>query len=173
MTQETNGVTETAAQADAWQTDPERVEREPTSPEPTNPDPTNPEPAGRPLLESTPPPIEARPSRRAEGSRAKDPDGISAAEAVARIRTVLATAVFTVAVLAALVLALGATLVALEANQGNVIVAGILDLAHQLEGPFADIFTFDSYVKQILINWGIAAVVFLVVGRVLERVLRP
>lgn len=162
MTDETKGPTETAPEPGP-KTSAERASVR-----------TDGEPGEKPAFASVPPPIEARPSRRAgDRGRAKDAEPISATDAIARIRTVLATALFTVAVLAALVLALGATLVALGANQQNVIVAGILSLAYQLQGPFADIFTFDSEVKMILVNWGIAAVVFLVVGRVLERVIRP
>lgn len=120
-------------------------------------------------------PEATRPSG-APSSRAAEPradGGISAGEAVNRIRSVLATAVFTVAVLGAVVLALGATLVALDANTGNVLVSGVLDLGYRLVGPFADVFTFADPTKQILVNWGIAAVVFLIVGRVVERVIRP
>jgi hypothetical protein len=93
--------------------------------------------------------------------------------AVRKVRDLVATAVLTVAVLAALVLALGAVLVGLKANVNNSIVSGVLDLAHRLDGPFADIFTFSSVIKQTLVNWGIAAAVYLIVGRLAERVIRP
>jgi hypothetical protein len=93
--------------------------------------------------------------------------------AVRKLRDLLATAVLTVAVLAALVLALGAVLVGLKANVDNPIVSGVLDLANRLDGPFADIFTFTSVVKQTLVNWGIAAAVYLIAGRIIERVIRP
>lgn len=90
----------------------------------------------------------------------------------ARLRDLVATAVLTVAVLTALVLALGALLTALGANEQNEIVAGILSLGGRFVGPFADVFTFDNEVRQVLVNWGIAATVYLVAGRVLERLLR-
>jgi hypothetical protein len=90
-----------------------------------------------------------------------------------RLRDLLATAVLTVGVLTALVLALGAVLTALGANERNEIVAGILSLGAQLVGPFADVFAFDDEVRQVLVNWGIAAGVYLVAGRVLERLIRP
>ncbi|WP_020574736.1 hypothetical protein [Actinopolymorpha alba] len=110
--------------------------------------------------------------------RRRDRSGQAAGRAsfghlIARLRDLLATAVFTVAVLAALVLALGALLTALGANEGNALVSGVLTLAGRFDGPFADIFTFDSVVKQTLVNWGIAAAVYLVVGRILERLIRP
>lgn len=115
----------------------------------------------------------------AGGARRGTPDnggsgaGETAKLAVRRARELLATAVLTVAVLAALMLALGAVLVGLDANQENQVVAAVLDFAHRLDGPFADVFTFKDQVKQTLINWGIAAAVYLIAGRVLERVIRP
>lgn len=123
-----------------------------------------------------------RPSARPRSRVRREPsgnagDGGGAGEAaklaVRRTRELLATAVLTVAVLAALMLALGAVLVGLEANENNTLVSAVLDFAHRLDGPFADIFTFKDAVKQTLVNWGIAAAVYLIVGRVLERVIRP
>jgi hypothetical protein len=90
-----------------------------------------------------------------------------------RLRDLIATAVLTAAVLAALVLALGAVLTALGANERNEIVSGVLSLGAQFVGPFSDVFTFDDEVRQVLVNWGIAAGVYLVAGRVLERLIRP
>lgn len=128
----------------------------------------------------------AEPTRRPAsriGSRVRrepsgDPDnrsgaGETARLAVRRVRELLATAVLTVAVLAALMLALGAVLVGLDANQDNTLVSAVLDFAHRLDGPFADVFTFGDAVKQTLVNWGIAAAVYLIIGRVLERAIRP
>ncbi len=117
--------------------------------------------------EPTPPP------RRRERRRSGTSGHQSWGAATSKARDVLATAVFTLAALVALVLALGAVLTALGANEDNVIVAGVLGLAGQFDGPFADIFTFDDAVKQVLVNWGIAALVYLVVGRIVERVIRP
>ena len=98
----------------------------------------------------------------------------------AALRSRLASVVWLVAVVCALFLAVGALLIALKANEDNSIVVFILDGAKLLEGPFglADgIFTFgddqDGRVKSALVNWGIAAVVYLVIGKVLDRVIRP
>ena len=113
------------------------------------------------------------PPRRPREEPRKETSTATAMAAVSKVREVLATAVFTVAVLAALVLALGAVLIALKANEQNQIVAGIIDIARRVVGPFDDIFRMDTRVKQVLVNWGIAAVVYLVVGRVAERVIRP
>lgn len=105
--------------------------------------------------------------------RRSSPGPYSVTAVTAHVRNAVATVVFAVAALAALVLVLGAVLTALGANEDNVLVAGVLALAGWLQGPFADVFTFADAVKQRLVNWGIAAAVYLVVGRVAERLIRP
>jgi hypothetical protein len=95
------------------------------------------------------------------------------------VRGKVASVVWLIAVVCALFLAVGALLVALKANQDNAIVKFILDGADLLDGPFSrdnGIFTFDgknAETKSALINWGIAAIVYLVIGKVLDRVIRP
>lgn len=95
------------------------------------------------------------------------------------IRSKIASVVWLVAVVCALFLAVGALLMALKANQENTVVAFVLDGAALLEGPFSregGIFEFDgknAEVKNALVNWGIAAVVYLVIGKVLDRLIRP
>jgi len=100
------------------------------------------------------------------------------------IRNRIASVVWLVAVLAAVVLAMGALLIALDANQKNDIVKAVLDVANKIDGPFWRIFDFykenkqgartgpDS-VKNHLVNWGLAAVAYLIGGRILDRVIRP
>ena len=82
--------------------------------------------------------------------------------------------------LAALVLAAGALLIALDANRSNELVDVVLTAA-----SWADLDVFsrqdgikqfrarDAAVKNALINWGLAAIAWLVVGRVLYRVISP
>jgi hypothetical protein len=99
------------------------------------------------------------------------------------VRSRVASAVWLVAVLAALVLAVGALLVALGANRDNSIVDLVLDTGHQIDGPFWKVFEFTKesrngtvvvdQTKEYLVNWGLAAVGYLVVGRILDRVIRP
>ncbi|QNN55102.1 hypothetical protein H9L09_16090 [Nocardioides mesophilus] len=91
----------------------------------------------------------------------------------------MASLVWLVAVVCALFLAVGALLVALKANQDNSIVKFVLDGADALDGPFSrdnGIFTFDgkdAATKSALVNWGLAAVAYLVIGKILDRVIRP
>ena len=86
--------------------------------------------------------------------------------------------------LAAVVLSLGALLIALGANQDNTVVESVLDAANRIDGPFWRIFDFYEENKQgarigpdtaknHLVNWGLAAVAYLIGGRILDRVIRP
>ena len=112
------------------------------------------------------------------------PDRSAQAKAAAtRVRTLLAQAVWIVCVAAAVILAAGALCVALKANPDNALVKFILDTADKLDlGVFSrgkdgvayfKGHTHAAETKNALVNWGLAAVVWLVVGRVLERVIRP
>ena len=100
-----------------------------------------------------------------------------------RLRSTLASAIWLVAVVAALVLAVGALLVALRFNLDNAAVKAVTDLASNLDFGVLKDFDVkkgaskseiqDARVKSVLVNWGIAALVYLVVGKVLDRIIRP
>lgn len=81
------------------------------------------------------------------------------------------------AVVCALFLAVGALLVALDANPDNALVRFVLDVADVVDLDVFSrdngVFTFADDTKAALVNWGLAAVAYLVVGRVLERLIRP
>jgi hypothetical protein len=100
--------------------------------------------------------------------------------ATAVVRTRLAQVIWLVAVICALFLAVGALLIALDANQDNALVSFVLDTADAIDlGVFSrdnGIFTFDgkdAATKSALANWGLGAVAYLIVGRILERIIRP
>jgi hypothetical protein len=91
-----------------------------------------------------------------------------------QIRTRIASVVWLAAVICALFLAVGALLVALKMNPDNAIVAFILDGADMLDlGEFKEFEGKNAEVKAALTNWGIAAVIYLVVGKILDRLIRP
>ncbi len=99
---------------------------------------------------------------------------------VARTRKVLAQVIWLLCVVAALFLAIGALLVALDANGDNNLVSFVLDGADAVDlGVFSidnGILKFDGKnadTKNALFNWGLGAVVWLLVGRILDRVIRP
>jgi phosphate/sulfate permease len=92
---------------------------------------------------------------------------------VSTVRAVAAKVIMWVAVLAAFALGLGALLVGFGANPHNTLVSFVVGVGHRIDGPFGDLFTFHDQVKQILVNWVIAAVVYLAVGGILARLVRP
>jgi hypothetical protein len=96
------------------------------------------------------------------------------------IRVRIAQVVWALFAIAALFLAVGALLIAVNANRDNALVRFVLDTANTLDlGIFSRSngikhFTGDnSEVKNALLNWGLGAVAWLVLGRILERMLRP
>ncbi|GAB3196599.1 hypothetical protein GCM10027062_06240 [Nocardioides hungaricus] len=96
------------------------------------------------------------------------------------MRAVVAQAIWLAAVVCALFLAVGALLVALDANQDNALVRLVLDVADVVDVEVFSrgngVFHFtgaDAATKNALANWGLGAIAYLVVGRVLERVARP
>jgi len=83
---------------------------------------------------------------------------------LARFFILLGTAV-------AAVLVLGIVLVVLEANTSNALVEAVRDAARFLAGPFDGLFTLDSNKAEKAVNWGIAAVVWYAVARLIARLL--
>jgi hypothetical protein len=99
---------------------------------------------------------------------------------IRRVRTLLGGIVWFACLLAATALLLGAVLVVLDANTRNALVAAVLRAADWADlGVFSRTagikqFTGDgATVKNAITNWGLAAVAWLVVGRVALRVLTP
>ena len=96
------------------------------------------------------------------------------------VRSKLASLLWLIAVVCALFLAVGALLVALKANPENPVVKFILDGAATLDlgvfSPEEGLFPVEkgrSMVEATLINWGLAAVAYLIVGKVVDRIIRP
>jgi hypothetical protein len=81
------------------------------------------------------------------------------ADGVARLVRFVASAI------AAIIVA-GILLVVLEANPANDIVNAVHDAAQWLVGPFDDMFTLDDEKAEVAVNWGIAALVYLIAGMV-------
>lgn len=106
--------------------------------------------------------------------------GTRGRDAVSKIRNTVAQLVWLVCVVCALLLAAGALLIALDANNRNDLTTFVLQGADAVDlGVFernAGVFDFKgqgSEVKNALVNWGLAAVAWLVVGRILDRIIRP
>ncbi len=96
-----------------------------------------------------------------------------------KIRGSLAQLVWIVSALSALLLAMGALLVALEANRSNGAVDFILSGANLVD---LDIFSRSDGIKQFrgegadsknaLFNWGLGAIAWLVVGRLVSKLIK-
>ena len=89
----------------------------------------------------------------------------------AMARASLARAVILLTGAAALVLVLAILLTLLEANRSNDLVQLVRDAAGILAGPFDGLFALDSNKAEKAVNWGIAAVVWLALGRLVARLL--
>ena len=96
------------------------------------------------------------------------------------VRRKVAPIIWIVFVVLAAFLVIGALLIALGANQDNAGVEFVLNVADSLDlGIFSrseGIFTSDgknAETKAALANWGLAALVYLIVGKILQRVMEP
>ncbi|HEY7103444.1 MAG TPA: hypothetical protein VH573_17545 [Mycobacteriales bacterium] len=78
----------------------------------------------------------------------------------------------TIAGVIAGIIILGIVLVLIKANPNNQIVDFILDVGRFLTKPFHGLFPQDDPRQDVLVNWGIAAVVYLILGAVIARLAR-
>ena len=104
----------------------------------------------------------------------------SSRSVVNKVRVRVAQVVWLVFVFCALLLAVGALLIALDANKDNGLVELVLDGADAVDlGIFTrnngikDFRGDGADVKNALLNWGLGALAYLVVGKVLDRLIRP
>jgi hypothetical protein len=83
----------------------------------------------------------------------------------------IASLVWLLAVVAAAFLILYIILVLFEANPNNDLVNFISDVANKLAWVFRDLFSVNDKKLEVVLNYGLAAVVYLAVGRVAARAL--
>ncbi len=67
---------------------------------------------------------------------------------------------------------IGIVLVLLEANRDNAIVDWLLGAAGWLAEPFDDIFKLDGRKATVAVNYGLAALIYALVGGLIVRLLR-
>ena len=103
----------------------------------------------------------AGPTRAAGSGRA----GVAAGGAAVFVARVIEIAVSVVA----LIIAAGILLFVLGAHSSNDVVRWVHDAARTLVGPFDGMFTVGGLKATLAVNWGIALVVYLVVGRFIAR----
>jgi hypothetical protein len=121
-------------------------------------------------------------TRIATGAEASGTSGAPGrgAKTVYQVRTVLAQVVWLLFLTAAMFLAVGALLIALDANLQNDFVKFVLEGADRVD---LGIFSKDNGIKEFsganaetknaLFNWGLGAAAWLFVGRILDRLIRP
>ena len=83
----------------------------------------------------------------------------------------LARVITTLATVVAAIIAAGIILKVLGANPSNGIVRIVVDAASWLSAPFHGLFNLKDNDWQIVLNWGLAAVVYLIVARLVARML--
>ena len=69
------------------------------------------------------------------------------------------------------VIVAGIVLHVLDANAGNALVSAVYDVAGWLVTPFKGIFSPDGENMRIIVNWGLAALVYGIVGGVISTML--
>jgi hypothetical protein len=85
-------------------------------------------------------------------------------------RRVAGNIVFFAAVVIAVIIAAHIMFVLLDANPANSIVSTDADWANTLAAWFKDLFTPHDYKVAVFLNYGMAAVFYLIVGELLHRV---
>lgn len=83
----------------------------------------------------------------------------------------VASIIWLIAVIAAVILVVYIFMVLFEANPRNDLVDFFGDFASNLAWVFKDLFNFESQKTEVLVNYGIAALVYLAVGRAIARAL--
>jgi hypothetical protein len=83
----------------------------------------------------------------------------------------LARVVNLVVSIVVLIIVAGILLVVLKANPSNSIVSDVHGWARSLAGPFDGVFSFHNARVAITMDWGIAAVVYLLVGGLIARLI--
>jgi hypothetical protein len=104
-------------------------------------------------------------------ARSQQTVGTGTGTALALAAGTLARLVRLAAGVVAAIIVAGVLLVVLNANPTNDIVSAVHDAARALVGPFDGMFTLDSAKATLAVNWGIAALVYLIIGGLIARVI--
>lgn len=117
--------------------------------------------------------VEAAPSRRPRGAAGRTREaGAATAGAVGSGVLLLARLVMLAAALIALLIGAAIVLTLVDANASNTIVKGIHEGANFFAGAFTGLITFSGHPKrELTVDWGIALVVYLLVGALLARLI--
>jgi hypothetical protein len=97
--------------------------------------------------------------------------GSGVSGSVAALTAGLARLVRLAAWVVAAIIVAGILLVVLKANPTNDVVSAVHDVAHTLIGPFSGMFTLHKARVGVAVNWGIAALVYLILGYLVARLI--
>jgi hypothetical protein len=128
----------------------------------------------RPVEARAPVAADAGPSERRRRFRRRRSGAASAAAGAAGEGLMLvARIVMWAAGVIALLIALAIVLFDLNANPGNSIAKGVHEGANLFAGAFTGLLSFSGHPKRALsVNWGIAAIVYLLLGAALADLIR-
>lgn len=73
----------------------------------------------------------------------------------------------------ALIMLIGIGFTLAPTNADNDVVSGVLDLAERAAGPFKDVFTQQDPERQTVVNYGFAAVVYLIAATLVRKLPLP
>lgn len=105
---------------------------------------------------------------RGRAGRARAKAGVAARRGlwgVARIVSLITSIVVGLIVVAIV-------LILLEASRSNGIVDALVSAGERLSNPFHGIFSLDTHKATVAVNWGLAALVYALVGGFVARLLR-
>jgi hypothetical protein len=74
--------------------------------------------------------------------------------------------------LVVLLILLGILLIVLEANRDNAIVDALVNAGEFLVEPFDNVFDIKKRKTEVAVNWGLAALVYALIGGLIVRLLR-
>jgi hypothetical protein len=87
-------------------------------------------------------------------------------------RSTAARVILAVALTIAAFIALSILLIVLDANEGNMIVNAIIEVGRFFSTPFHEMFPQSNEDRSVVINWGIGALIYVLVGGLVIRFLR-
>jgi len=87
-------------------------------------------------------------------------------------RSTAARIILIIALTIAAFIALSILLILLDANEGNVIINAIIEVGRFFSTPFHEMFPQSSTDRSVLINWGLGAIAYVLLGGLVIRFLR-
>lgn len=91
---------------------------------------------------------------------------------MAASRSTAARVILVIALAIAAFIGLAILLIAVGANENNMIVNAIVEVGRFFSTPFHAMFPQDTEVQSVVINWGIGAIVYVLIGGLVIRFLR-